>query len=113
MTKHGAGFAEQVVPRTELWVAEDDGGALVGLLVLDQDRVDQLYVEPTLTGRGIGSKLIGLAKRARPQGPRLWTFESNLGAQRFMRGTGSARWNALRVTTRKGAPDILYVWKAS
>jgi len=40
-------IAERVVPHTELWVAEDDGGALVGLLVLDEDRVDQPYVEPT------------------------------------------------------------------
>ena len=91
-------IAERVVPRTELWVAENDGGALVGLLVLDEDWLDQLYVEPTLTGRGIGSELVGLAKRARPKGLRLWTFESNLGAQRFMRGTGSARWNGPRAT---------------
>ena len=28
-------IAERVVPHAELWVAEDDGGALVGLLVLD------------------------------------------------------------------------------
>ena len=76
-------IAERAVAHTELWVAEDDSGALVDLLVLDQDRVEQLYVEPTLTGRGIGSELIGLAKRARPQGLRLWTFESNLGAQRL------------------------------
>jgi len=57
-------IAERIVPHTELWVAEDDGGALVGLLVLDEDWLEQLYVEPTLTGRGIGSELIGLAKRA-------------------------------------------------
>ena len=62
-------IAERVVPHTELWVAEDDGGALVGLLVLDEDWLEQLYVEPTLTGPGIGSELIGLAKRARPAGP--------------------------------------------
>jgi L-amino acid N-acyltransferase YncA len=62
-------IAERVVPHTELWVAEDDGGGLVGLLVLDQDRVDQLYVEPTLTGRGIGSELIGAAKARAPEGP--------------------------------------------
>jgi GNAT superfamily N-acetyltransferase len=76
-------IAERVVARTELWVAEDDGGALVGVLVLDEDRLEQLYVEPTLIGRGIGSELIGLAKRARPEGLRLWTFEANLGAQRI------------------------------
>src|SRR4249920_2180907 len=45
-------IAERVVPHTELWVAEDDGGALVGLLVVDEDWLHQLYVEPTLTGRG-------------------------------------------------------------
>ena len=28
-------IAERVVAHTELWVAEDDGDALVGLLVLD------------------------------------------------------------------------------
>jgi hypothetical protein len=55
---------ERVVVHSELWVAEDDGGALVGLLVLNEDWLEQLYVEPTLTGRGIGSELIGLAKRA-------------------------------------------------
>ena len=106
-------IAERVVPHTELWVAEDDGGVLVGLLVLDQDRVDQLYVEPTLTGRGIGSELIGLAKRARPQGLRLWTFESNLGAQRFYERHGFCSTDRTAGDNEEGAPDILYVWEAS
>src|SRR6478736_6092509 len=105
--------AEQVVPPTELWVAEDDGVALVGLLVLDQDRFEQLYVEPTLTGRGIGSELIGLAKRARPQGLRLWTFESNLGAQRFYERHGFRQVAGTAGDNEEGAPDILYVWEAS
>jgi hypothetical protein len=87
-------------------VAEDDGGALVGLLVLDQDRVDQLYVEPTLTGRGIGSELIGLAKRARPQGLRLWTFESNLGAQRFYEKHGFRPIERTAGDNEEGAHDI-------
>ena len=106
-------IAERVVPHTELWVAEDDGGALVGLLALDQDRVDQLYVEPTLTGRGIGSELIGLAMRARPEGLRLWTFESNLGAQRFYERHGFRPMERTAGDNEEGAPDILYVWDAS
>ena len=106
-------IAERVVPHTELWVADDDGGALVGLLVLDQDRVDQLYVEPTLTGRGIGSELVGLAKRARPKGLRLWTFESNLGAQRFYERHGFRPIERTAGDNEEGAPDILYVWDAS
>jgi GNAT superfamily N-acetyltransferase len=106
-------IAERVVPHTELWVAEDDGGALVGLLVLDEDWLHQLYVEPTLTGRGIGSELIGLAKRARPEGLRLWTFESNLGAQRFYERHGFRPVERTAGDNEEGAPDILYVWDAS
>ena len=81
--------------------------------VLDQDRVDQLYVEPTLTGRGFGSELIGLAMRARPQGLRLWTFESNLGAQRFYERHGFRQMERTAGDNEDGAPDILYVWEAS
>ena len=95
-------IAERVVPRTELWVAEDDGGAL-----------EQLYVEPTLIGRGIGSELIGLAKRVRPEGLRLWTFESNLGAQRFYERHGFRPMERTAGDNEEGAPDILYVWDAS
>jgi ribosomal protein S18 acetylase RimI-like enzyme len=106
-------IAEWVVAHTELWVAEDDGGALVGLLVLDENRLEQLYVEPTLIGRGIGSELIGLAKRVRPEGLRLWTFESNLGAQRFYERHGFRPMERTAGDNEEGAPDILYVWDAS
>ena len=78
-----AWFASHVVWDTELWLAEDAGSKLAGILVLDGQWLDQLYVEPTMTGRGVGSKLVELAKRARPDGLRLWTFASNVGAQRF------------------------------
>ena len=33
------------MPDTELWVAIDHAGGLVGILVLDGDWIDQLYVE--------------------------------------------------------------------
>src|SRR5690349_23440593 len=35
--------------------------------VLDADWLDQLYVEPTLTGRGVGAQLLSIAKRERPR----------------------------------------------
>ena len=76
-------FASHVVKHTELWLAEDAGGEVAGLLVLDDQWLDQLYVEPTMTGSGIGSRLVELAKRERPDRLRLWTFASNVGAQRF------------------------------
>jgi GNAT superfamily N-acetyltransferase len=44
--------------------------------VLETDWIDQLYVDPDLTGVGIGAELIAVTKRARPDGLRLWTFVS-------------------------------------
>ena len=106
-----AWFASLVVRDTELWLAEDAESKLAGILVLDRQWVDQLYVEPTMTGRGVGSKLVELAKRARPEGLRLWTFASNAGAQRFYERHGFV---AIRRTdgrdNEEGAPDILYAW---
>src|SRR5215203_7108275 len=57
-----AWFASHVVTDTELWLAEDQAGTLVGILVLDGRWLDQLYIEPTMTGRGIGADLVKLAK---------------------------------------------------
>ena len=104
-------FASHIVEDCELWVAEDDG-ALAGILVLDGEFVDQLYVEPDLTGRGIGSALLAVAKRERPQGLQLWAFQTNTGAQRFYERRGfvevrrtDGRDNEERV------PDVLYAYR--
>jgi GNAT superfamily N-acetyltransferase len=104
-------FATHIVGSCELWVAEHEG-ALAGILVLDGDVVDQLYVEPGLTGRGIGSALLAVAKRERPQGLRLWAFQSNAGARRFYERHGF-----LEVRRTDGAdneeraPDVLYAYR--
>ena len=104
-------FASHVVRNTELWVAEDPPGTLVGILVLDGPWIDQLYVEPTMTGRGIGARLVTLAKRERPEELRLWTFESNAGAQRFYERHGFVATRRTEGDNEEGAPDILYVWR--
>jgi GNAT superfamily N-acetyltransferase len=105
-----AWFASHVVRNTELWVAEDPPGALVGILVLAGQWVDQLYVEPTMTGRGVGAGLLDLAKRERPEGLRLWTFASNAGAKRFYERHGFVEMRRTEGDNEEGAPDILYVW---
>jgi len=104
-------FASHIVENCELWVAEQDG-ALVGILVLDGEFVDQLYVDPGLTGRGIGSALLAVAKRERPEGLQLWTFQTNTGAQRFYE-----RHSFVEVRRTDGrdneerAPDVLYEYR--
>lgn len=109
-----AWFGSRGVRDAELWVAEGTDAALVGLLVLEGDWLAQLYVEPGMTGRGIGAELVGRAKRERPAGLRLWTFASNTGAQRFYERHGFVE--SRRTDGRDNeerAPDVLYVWGAN
>jgi GNAT superfamily N-acetyltransferase len=104
-------FASHVVPDCELWLAETPDGALAGILVLEGSWLEQLYVEPGLTGNGVGAALVGFAKARRPGGLRLWTFVSNERAQRFYE-----RWGFEEVERTDGrdneerSPDILFAW---
>ena len=104
--------AHLVIPKLECWLAEGVSGTLVGLLVLDADWIDQLYVDPELTRSGIGAKLMAAAKRERPDGLRLWAFVSNHGAQRFYLRHG---FQEIERTDGSGneerAPDIQYAWR--
>ncbi|MET7426358.1 GNAT family N-acetyltransferase [Dactylosporangium sp. NPDC005555] len=100
-----------VIPGREVWLTEDAGGRALGVLVLDGDWVDQLYVAPGHTGLGLGSRLIDLAKSRRPAGLQLWTFATNTAAQRFYLRHG---FTVAETTDGSGneerAPDIRFVW---
>ncbi len=102
-------FSEVVVASREVWVA-DDRGALVALLVLEGDWIDQLYVAPGRTGHGIGSRLVATAKRQRPEGLRLWTFAANRRARTFYERHGFVATAATAGDNEEGAPDVLYEW---
>jgi GNAT superfamily N-acetyltransferase len=102
-----------VIPGREVWLAEDAGGRALGVLVLHEDRVDQLYIEADCTGLGLGSRLVELAKSRRPHGLQLWTFLSNTAAQRFYLRHGFV---VAETTDGAGneeqAPDVRFVWTA-
>lgn len=102
-----------VLPEREVWLTEDADRRALAVMVLDGSWVDQLYVEPTCTGMGLGSRLIELAKSRRPTGLQLWTFVTNTGAQRFYRRHGFV----MAETTdgsdnEEQAPAIRFVWTA-
>ena len=105
-----AWFDQVILPRREVWVA-DNGDAIVGLLVLADEWIDQLYVEPSLTGRGIGGQLMAVAKQERPTALRLWTFEANAGARRFYERHGFVAVASTTGDNEEGAPDVCYQWR--
>lgn len=104
-------FRDVVMPEQEVWLAEERGEP-VAVMVLSKDDLEQLYVHPDQQGRGVGSHLVRLAQSLRPDGLHLWTFESNLGAQRFYQRHGFI---AVEHTDGSGnderAPDVRYAWQ--
>ncbi|MGY2906257.1 N-acetyltransferase family protein [Bradyrhizobium sp. URHC0002] len=87
-----------------------EGGALAGIIAFRSDWIDQLYVRPESQGRGVGSELLHVAKRAFDC-LQLWTFQRNLGARRFYEARGF-----VLVEETDGArneekePDARYLW---
>jgi len=104
-------FTEVVVPERETWLAEDDG-AIVGLMVLLGEWVDQLYVAPDRLGEGLGTRFVDLAKQRRPDGLELWTFESNTRAHTFYERHGFVLVERTDgADNEERSPDRRYVWR--
>jgi GNAT superfamily N-acetyltransferase len=107
-------FREVVVPLRETWVADvgDGGGGIVGVMVLHEDELSQLYLSPDWRGRGIGDRFVELAKERCPGGLGLWTFQVNEPAHRFYERHGFV---AVEYTDGSGneerEPDVRYVWR--
>jgi len=102
-------FEEVVLPSYEVWVADRHGGA-VAFMALDREWINQLYVAPASTGRGIGRTLLEHAMNVRPTGLKLWTFQSNRGARRFYEAHGFVSTVSTTGDNEEQAPDICYEW---
>ncbi len=100
-----------LIAEVETWVATIHGN-LVGLLSLDEDEIEQLYIDPPWQGRGVGGVCIRHAKERSPNGLGLWTFQVNVRARRFYAGHGFVE----TVTTdgsrnEERTPDVRMEWR--
>jgi ribosomal protein S18 acetylase RimI-like enzyme len=101
---------DRMVPEQETWLAETDG-QIVAVMVLGDNEVDQLYVSPGIQRRGIGDRLLTHAKRLRPTGLRLHTFQKNTPARGFYETRGFvAKSFTDGATNMEHEPDVLYEW---
>jgi GNAT superfamily N-acetyltransferase len=104
---------DELVPGHEVWVAELEGN-VVGFAALSDDLLGHLYVHPDAQRRGIGTALLEVVKRERPNGIRLWVFQRNEDARRFYVRHG-CRLVELTDGSRnmEKEPDALYEWAPS
>jgi ribosomal protein S18 acetylase RimI-like enzyme len=97
-----------LLPSSEVWVATQND-EVVGMMALDNEWLEQLYVAPGHQRQGHGQRLLAVAQSARDS-LALWTFESNLGAQRFYETHGFKRSGSLSFDNEEHAAAICYRW---
>jgi GNAT superfamily N-acetyltransferase len=111
LDEHREWFTRQLAAH-EGWVWDEDG--VRGFIVLTESELMYLYLDVGWTGHGIGSELLDQAKRCRPGGFTLWTFQQNVGARHFYERHGLV---PIEFTEGEGneekMPDVKYEWKPS
>ena len=104
------GFFRTVVATTrDIWVAER-GGRIVGVLALDGNDIDRLYVAPEAQGQSLGTLLLEHAKSLHPEGLTLVTHQRNLGARRFYERHGFQARKFGSSPPPENEPDVTYAW---
>ena len=105
-----AWFRDVVVPSPshEVWLVSEDEQP-VGLMVLGEVEIEQLYVAPGHLRRGHGSRLLGVAMAERER-LTLWTFEANSAARAFYEAHGFRICGEPSSENEEGAPALRYEW---
>jgi len=106
-------FCDPMIARGWVTVAQLSGQQEVqGFLAQDGAEICALYLAPEACGQGGGAVLLHHAKVRAPH-LTLWTFQANLGAQRFYQREGFVE---MRRTdghrNSEQLPDIEYHWHA-
>jgi ribosomal protein S18 acetylase RimI-like enzyme len=105
-------FRQVIAASRELWVALGETRVL-GVMALEGNDLDRLYVAPEAQGRAVGSALLEHAKALHPNGLTLVTHQRNTGARRFYERHGFEA-GALGVSPPpENEPDVRYAWRGS
>ena len=111
-TEVRAWVREVLLPAGNVTVA-CEGARVVGVLATSREDdaawIEQLYLMPGWTGRGIGAQLLAHALASLPRPVRLYTFQANEGARAFYERHG---FEAIAFSDGAGneerCPDVLY-----
>ncbi len=90
-----------------VWVAVVDN-AVVGYAALEHDVLEQLYVMTAHQRRGIGSRLLQIARQAAGTRMSLYVYTKNRDARRFYERHGFV---GAQAGAEPNAPDMRYEWR--
>lgn len=81
-------FLNNILNRdNEIYIATDNN-KVVGIIAFNENEIDQLYIHNDYQGKGLGKKLLDMAKINSKGRLTLYTFEVNHKAQRFYERNG-------------------------
>ena len=102
-------FTNILLQECEVWIAVR-GTSPLGLLAIDGDSIEQLYIDPLEQRKQIGSSLLDLAKSRSPTRLRLHTHQANLGARAFYERRGFRAIEFGISAPPENEPDVRYEW---
>ena len=107
--------ASCLIPTGDVTVVEADGRVVGAMATEVKDQaswITQMAVDPALVSNGLGSLLLAHALRTLASPIRLYTFQANVGAQRFYERHAFV---AIEFTdgqaNEERCPDVLYEWR--
>ena len=105
-------FQKQVVKNIQIWVVESQNYP-VGFMAMNNDFVDQLYIDPDHQRRGIGRSLLNLARQLSPEHVWLYTLQVNTSAREFYEKNGFVAEKFGISPPPESEPDVEYHWRKS
>ena len=103
-------YLKEIAAKYSVFLAIDKtSDAVVGLMAVGDTELDQLYIHVDYQGRGLGTRLLNLAKGQSSGKLQLYTFEVNQKAQAFYEKHGFTI-IARGVEENSGMADIRYEW---
>ena len=105
-------FKDSICQRCEVYVAVDENQRILGVLALEGDFLDHLFIDPDFWAAGIGSALLDHAKRLRPAQLTLVTLQRNERARRFYESRGFMVTKLGVSPPPENEPDVHYEWVA-
>lgn len=102
-------FTGVILPENEVWIVEA-GDEVAGFVAFAEGWLNHLYVAPTFQRRGIGSRLLAVARET-ASALQLWAFETNEPAIHFYQRHG---FRVVQRTDGSGneasQPDVRMAW---
>jgi putative acetyltransferase len=106
-----ARLRDDIVPRCVCRIVTL-GPTIIGFLAVElcSATLEQLFVDPSHQGRGVGKMLIDHAKQISPSGLKLTTLQRNAAAAKLYVREGFLRADT-GINPVNGFPNIEYIWR--